>query len=47
MDSRKCQTFAATPAEPGDLPYWFSSIGNSSCQVAMEALRLTPISHTE
>ena len=23
MDSLKCQTVAATPAEPGDLPYWF------------------------
>jgi len=24
MDFRKCQTSTATPAEPGDLPYWFS-----------------------
>ena len=23
IDSRKCQTSTATPAEPGDLPYWF------------------------
>jgi len=23
MDFRKCQTSTATPAEPGDLPYWF------------------------
>jgi hypothetical protein len=22
-DCRKSQTFAATPAEPGDLPWWF------------------------
>ena len=24
MDSLECQTFTATPAEPGDLPCWFS-----------------------
>ena len=24
MDSRKCQTATATPAEPGELPYWVS-----------------------
>jgi hypothetical protein len=24
MDSLKCQTVTATPAEPGDLPCWFS-----------------------
>ena len=24
MDSLECQTVTATPAEPGDLPCWFS-----------------------
>ncbi len=26
MDSLKCQTVTATPAEPGDLPCWFSKL---------------------
>jgi hypothetical protein len=25
IDPRICQTFAASPAEPGELPFWFSS----------------------
>jgi hypothetical protein len=25
MDSLKCQTLAATPAKPGDLPIWLAS----------------------
>src|SRR5437762_322315 len=24
VDPRICQTFAASPAEPGELPFWFS-----------------------
>src|SRR6516164_5123979 len=24
VDRRICQTFAASPAEPGELPFWFS-----------------------
>lgn len=29
MDSLKCQTVTATPAEPGDLPCWFSEAGGA------------------
>jgi hypothetical protein len=25
IDPRTCQTFAASPAEPGELPFWFST----------------------
>lgn len=26
MDSRKCQTSTATPAQPGDFPLWFNQL---------------------
>src|SRR5436190_16025638 len=26
VDPRICQTFAASPAEPGELPFWFSCL---------------------
>ena len=31
IDPRICQTFAASPAEPGELPFWFSRAEIPQC----------------
>src|SRR5208282_6940144 len=36
-DRLKCQTATATPAEPGELPFWFSPL-NGNSWIALENL---------
>lgn len=44
MDSRKCQTATATPAEPGDLPLWFRLRDFSTDTVSVTLLLPTNVS---